>query len=233
MTTIRLATEADLPAILDISNWAAMNTAANFAVEPETLESWQESWWETHEGFPWLVAVADDHLESDDSPPPSRGRAREGVDTADREAVAGSTETKQSTLPLAPSLEGRGERILGFAKASPWKSRCAYLWSAEVTVYVHPDHHGKGLGKALYGRLIPMLEAQGFHTIVGGITQPNEASVRLHEAFGLTQVALYPGIGWKFGRWHDVGYWQRILGHPDAAPKPLRPVAEVAPAILG
>jgi phosphinothricin acetyltransferase len=175
---IRLAQPDDLPAIVDLSNWAAANTAANFAVEPESLDMWRESFARTHERFPWLVAV-------------------------------------------------EGAVLLGFAKATPWKGRCAYDYSAEVTVYVQPNRHGQGIGRALYSRLLGTMQAQGFHSVLGGITQPNEASVRLHESFGMKRVALLERIGWKFDKWHDVGYWQLQLCDPDAPPTPIRPVHEL------
>jgi phosphinothricin acetyltransferase len=179
MADIRPATSDDLAAILAISNWAAEQTAANFAIEPETLETWQRDWRETHERFPWLVADDD------------------------------------------------GGTVTGFAKASPWKGRCAYNWSAETSVYVHPDHHGRGLGGALYQKLVFILKAQGYRTLLGGITVPNPASVRLHEALGYRRVALLEQVGWKFGRWHDVGYWELRLQPDDAPPADIRPVAEV------
>jgi L-amino acid N-acyltransferase YncA len=176
MPDIRLAAFEDLAGILAISNWAAERTVANFAVEPETLESWQQQWRATHDMFPWLVACAGD----------------------------GS--------------------VIGFAKAAPWKGRCAYNWSAETTVYVHPDHHGRGLGTALYGRLIRILAAQGYRSLLGGITVPNPASVRLHESLGFRRVALLEQVGWKFGRWHDVGYWQLQLQEGAGQPSAIRPV---------
>jgi phosphinothricin acetyltransferase len=179
MGDIRLATAEDLTGILAISNWAAENTAANFAIEPETLASWQRDWRETHEMFPWVVAAGD------------------------------------------------GSALIGFAKASPWKGRCAYNWTAETTVYVHPDHHGRGVGRALYQRLITILEAQGYRTLLGGITVPNPASVRLHEALGFRRVALLEGVGWKFSRWHDVGYWELQLQQDTAPPATIKPVVEV------
>jgi phosphinothricin acetyltransferase len=174
---IRRAEPDDLPAVLGISNWAAEHTPANFAVEPETLETWRESHEATHETHPWLVADDD------------------GV-------------------------------VVGFAKASPWKGRCAYAYAVEVTVYVHPDHHRRGLGTALYARLFPVLRRQGYRVALGGITLPNPASVRLHEAFGLRCTAVFKRIGWKFGRWHDVGYWEGLLQESDEPPTAIRPVTD-------
>ncbi len=196
---LRFATFDDLPAILAISNWAAINTAANFALEPETLESWQEEWRETNQMYPWFVAF---NVDSDAA-------------------------TTDPTHPPAPSLQGR-RSVVGFAKASPWKGRCAYAYSTEVTVFVHPDHHSQGVGKALYGRLIPILKAQGYQSLLAGITQPNEASVRLHESFGFHRVALFERVGWKFDQWHDVGYWELLLQGATASPSPIVAVREAA-----
>ena len=177
--TIRLASLDDLPAILAISNHYVLHSTANFAIEPELLESWQESFLATSDKYPWFVA-------------------------ADTEGV-----------------------ILGFAKASPWKGRCAYEYAAEITVYVQPDQHGRGIGRALYEKLLTTMKAQGFQSVLGGIALPNDASVALHEALGMKRVAVLERVGWKFGRWHDVGYWQRLLQDVDTAPQPIRPVREV------
>lgn len=206
MPDICLARFDDLPAILVISNWAAKHTAANFAVEPETLQSWQQDWRDTHEMYPWFVAV-------DKPSPPAPLPMAEGSET----------------LPLTPSLGGRGN-VVGFAKAAPWKGRCAYHWTAEVTVYVHPDHHGQGIAASLYKALIPTLKAQGYHTLLGGITAPNPASVRLHESFGFRRVACFERVGWKFGKWHDVGYWEVVLAEQQPPPERVRPVDEVFPS---
>ena len=84
--------------------------------------------------------------------------------------------------------------------------------STEITVYVHPDHQGHGVARALYRRLIPTLEAQGYRSLLAGITIPNPPSVRLHESFGFRRVACLERVGWKFDRWHDVGYWEALPG---------------------
>lgn len=102
-------------------------------------------------------------------------------------------------------------RALGYAYAGRWKERCAYRSSAESTVYVAEGSYGRGIGRALYEALIPRLKDRGVHLLIAGIALPNEASVGLHEALGFTQAARFPEVGYKFGRWLDVGYWTRLL----------------------
>ncbi|MCB9846661.1 MAG: N-acetyltransferase [Phycisphaeraceae bacterium] len=105
-----------------------------------------------------------------------------------------------------------GPEFLGYAKASPWKTREAYAWTVEVGVYVVPAAHGRGVGRALYTRLFDDLRSRGYRTILAGITVPNEASVRLHEAMGMRHVGTFPRVGFKFGAWRDVGYWAMNFG---------------------
>ena len=120
-----------------------------------------------------------------------------------------------------------GTAIVGFAKASPWSGRCAYEYAAEITVYVDPDHHRRGIGRLLYERLLPTLRAQGYHRVLAGIALPNPASVHLHEACGLRRIGTLERVGWKFGAWHDVGYWQGDLQTDVETPTPVRSVASV------
>jgi phosphinothricin acetyltransferase len=101
--------------------------------------------------------------------------------------------------------------VLGYCYATPWKVRAAYRFSVEVTVYLAPEAQGQGLGYALYQQLFRLLKAAGYHAALGGIVQPNPASVALHEKCGMKQVALLPEIGFKQGQWHSVGYWQLLL----------------------
>ena len=177
---IARARVSDVPGILAISNWAAVHTAANFAIEPEPLEAWEAMFTEEADRFPWFVA-------------------------RDEDGTVG-----------------------GFARAAPWKGRCAYEFACEISVYVDPAHHRQGLGRRLYEVLLRTLARQGYRRVLAGIALPNDASVRLHEAFGLEQVAQLRRVGWKFGQWHDVGYWEGDLGaHSDDPPTPIRPVADV------
>jgi L-amino acid N-acyltransferase YncA len=106
-------------------------------------------------------------------------------------------------------------QMVGYAYASKWRSRSAYRYAAESTVYLHPDATGRGLGRRLYDRLIAELRRGGLHSVIGGVALPNAASQRLHEKVGFKQVAHFAQVGWKFGRWLDVGYWELILA-PEA-----------------
>jgi L-amino acid N-acyltransferase YncA len=216
--TIRLAEERDIAPLLAISNWAAMNTPANFAIEPEPLDQWMDSWRKTHERYPWLVACASD--------------SQDKVAQASRlcvpgEAIeAGAAPPHSAPRPGGPPTPGPPE-VIGFAKSSPHRGRCAYAYSAEVSVYIDPNWHGRGVGKALYGRLIPMLKSQGYVTLIAGISLPNAASQRLHESFGFKPAGVFHRVGWKFGRWHDVGYWELSLRDGPAPPDRILGVAEV------
>jgi L-amino acid N-acyltransferase YncA len=114
-------------------------------------------------------------------------------------------------------------RVAGYAYASSHRERAAYRWSTEVTAYVHPDFHGRGIGKRLYAALCTLLHAQGYVNAFGIITLPNVASVALHESCGFRRCATYLHAGYKFDRWHDVGWWQLALQTPGA--RPNEPIA--------
>lgn len=103
------------------------------------------------------------------------------------------------------------DQMVGYAYASKWQGRSAYRYSAECTVYLDPAFVGHGFGTALYKALFAILRSKQVHAVVAGITLPNEASVALHEKFGLTKVAHFKEVGFKFNRWLDVGYWQVVL----------------------
>jgi L-amino acid N-acyltransferase YncA len=102
-------------------------------------------------------------------------------------------------------------RILGYSYFGPFRARAAYRHTAETTVYLDEGARGRGLGTELYADLIELAKAAGFHALIGGIALPNEASVRLHEKLGFRKVAHLEAVGFKFGRWIDVGYWELLL----------------------
>ena len=137
------------------------------------------------------------------------------------------------TLAMFPWLVwDEGGRAVGYAYASKHREREAYQWSVDVSCYVHPDFRGRGLGRALYGRLFPVLEAQGFQTAFAGIALPNAASVALHESMGFTPIGIYKEVGWKLGAWRDTGWWQRRIGHAVPDPLPPRPLGSLGPGVL-
>ncbi|MBX9662797.1 arsinothricin resistance N-acetyltransferase ArsN1 family B [Novosphingobium sp.] len=105
----------------------------------------------------------------------------------------------------------RDGAIAGYAYGSPHRTRAAYASSCDVAIYVSAAFPRAGVGRALYGELLPRLKAKGFHAAFAGIAQPNPASIALHEACGFTPVGVYREVGWKMGAWRDVGWWQRVL----------------------
>ncbi len=106
--------------------------------------------------------------------------------------------------------EENGE-ILAYAHAAPYKSRCAYRSSIEVSVYVKNGTKGKGIGTKLYEKLFEELKQTDVHAIIAGIALPNDASVKLHEKFGFEKVAHFREVGFKFYKWIDVGYWELVF----------------------
>lgn len=103
------------------------------------------------------------------------------------------------------------DKILGYAYATAWRARSAYRFSAEVTIYLNNEAKGKGLGSVLFSELINELKKTKVNVLVGGIALPNNASIALHEKFGFKKVAHFEDIGFKFGKWIDVGYWELKL----------------------
>ncbi|MBV9868874.1 MAG: N-acetyltransferase [Abitibacteriaceae bacterium] len=127
----------------------------------------------------------------------------------------------ENTLPHFPWLvcEHQGA-VIGYVYAAAHSARAAYLWSVDVSVYIHQHHHRAGVGKALYASLFEMLRLQGFYNAYAGATLPNPASVGLHEAMGFQPVGVYEAVGYKFGAWHSVGWWQLALQQRVATPAP-------------
>lgn len=125
----------------------------------------------------------------------------------------------QGTLRTHPWLvDDDGQQVRGYAYASVHRTRAAYQWSCEVSVYVAADAQRQGVGRRLYGALFPLLVRQGFFNAYAGITLPNPGSVALHEAVGFRPVGVYEEVGFKQGTWRDVGWWQLSL-QPRRAPE--------------
>ena len=128
-------------------------------------------------------------------------------------------ESSRSRYPfLVAEVEGR---FAGWAKSGVWRDRAAYQWTAESSVYVEPSFHRRGVGRTLYAALIDECRRCGFHSLIGGITLPNDASVCLHESMGFRKVSQVAHAGWKFDAWHDVGFWQLMLQPSSHRAEPL------------
>lgn len=131
----------------------------------------------------------------------------ESIDAA--EMIVRMEATRSAQLPwLVAEEDGR---VTGYAYAARWRPRRAYRFAAETTIYLEPESTGRGLGLQLYGALLALLPACGVHTAIGGIALPNPASVALHEKLGMVKTAHFKEVGYKLGRWIDVGYWQKIF----------------------
>lgn len=113
--------------------------------------------------------------------------------------------------PLPYLVAAQGNDVVGYAYAAPWRTRSAYRYSVETSIYLAPERIGQGIGTRLYDTLLDLLKQAGLHAAIGGITLPNAASVALHERLGFRRVAQFEQVGFKQGRWLDVGYWQRLL----------------------
>ena len=102
--------------------------------------------------------------------------------------------------------------ITGYACTTPFKAKPAYGTSVEISVYVHPDSAGRGIGRQLYSTLLPALVEHGVHRAYAGIALPNDASIGLHEQFGFKQAAHFHEVGYKFERFWDVVWLECAIG---------------------
>ena len=134
-------------------------------------------------------------------------------------------ETQRRTPWLVCEMDGA---IAGYAYGMPFRSRPAYRFSAEVTVYVAGSRRRQGLGRALYDRLFEVLTAQGFVNALAVITLPNAPSQALHAAMVFERVGVFARVGYKLGRWHDTEWWLRSLRPAPERPEGPRPLAEAA-----
>lgn len=115
--------------------------------------------------------------------------------------------------------------MLGYAYGGQFHARAAYRWTVETTVYVAGTAQRRGVGGLLYDALLDRLRRQGFVQAVAKISLPNDASVKLHERAGFRRAGVYRQVGWKLGRWVDVGLWQAELTDPSGPPDELLPFA--------
>lgn len=125
---------------------------------------------------------------------------------------------------LVDEVDEQSGRLRGFAYATAYRSRQAYQWSVEVSIYVDEAQRRNGCGRALYGELFKVLVELGYHVALAGIAVPNAASRHMHEAMGFESAGILRGIGYKQGDWRDVGWWVKRLV-PDSEQPPKVPIA--------
>ncbi len=113
-----------------------------------------------------------------------------------------------------------GGAIMGYAYASAHRGRWAYQWSVDVCAYVDQSAHRRGVGRALYTSLFAVLALQGYGNGYAGVALPNPASEGLHRAVGFTLVGIYHRVGYKFGAWHDVAWFEREVSERITDPPP-------------
>jgi L-amino acid N-acyltransferase YncA len=118
-------------------------------------------------------------------------------------------------------------RVDGYAYAGAHRDRAAYGWSTDTTIYVRDSARGKGIGRSLYAVLLPILAAQNYRRAFAGIALPNPGSIGLHEALGFRHIGTYPDVGFKSGRWHDVGWWSLPLNVRDGRPASIVPLKKL------
>ncbi len=159
----------------------------------------------------------------------------------------GTSITFETELPTVAAFAGRirdiqrvypylvltdGGRIIGYAYAHRIRERAAYDWCAELSVYLDRDYTRRGYGRKLYALLMDLLALQNVKTAVGCVTVPNAASEALHASMGFARVGTSPNSGYKNGAWHDVAWFEKVLGPYDVPPAPLLPLAEADPAAV-
>ena len=102
-------------------------------------------------------------------------------------------------------------KIVGYCYVSSWKKKAAYSKTVESTIYIVKNFQGKGIGRMLMNKLIYELKEKSFHAIIACITTPNPISVKLHEDLGFRKVSEFHEVGYKFGKWLNVGDWELLL----------------------
>ena len=177
---IRIATEADIPAMLAIYGPYVENTAYSFEYTVPTTEEFTHRFREYTRQLPWLVWE-------------------------------------------------EGGQVLGYAYGSLPFTRSAYAWCGEVSIYLAPQIHGKGIGRKLYAVLEEIMWRQGYRVIYSLITTENEGSRIFHEKLGYTQTAVFPNCGFKFGRWLGIVWMEKRTNaaeNPAFSPVSWRSIVE-------
>ncbi len=111
-------------------------------------------------------------------------------------------------------IEDQEGTLLAFGSYGTFRAWPAYKYTVEHSIYVHKDYRGRGLGSRLMHALIGEVRQQGVHAMIGGIDAANAGSIALHQRLGFTHVGTLPQVGFKFGRWLDLAFYQRLFDTP-------------------
>jgi L-amino acid N-acyltransferase YncA len=147
----------------------------------------------------------------------------EAPDARQMRARLAAAEGYYPWLVAASANDGDGAGVLAYAYAGKFRDRPAYRYVVETSIYVAGATQGQGVGRLLYEALIDTLRAQGFTQAIGVVALPNDSSITLHEAVGFRRAGVYREVGYKQGRWIDVGFWQCELN--DSTIPPVEPRA--------
>jgi len=150
------------------------------------------------------------------------------IDPPDARAMRHRIEASDGFYPWLVATNGDPEGgVLAYAYASKFRERPAYRYVVETSIYVAGPVQGQGMGRLLYEALIDTLRAQGFTQAIGAIALPNDHSIALHEATGFRRAGVYREVGYKQGRWIDVGFWQCELNESSIPPIEPKPFSDV------
>lgn len=118
---------------------------------------------------------------------------------------------RETQPPHCIIVAEEGGVVVGWGCLRPFRAKAAYRFTVEDSVYIHQDHRGRGIGTLVLSRLIELAREGGFHSVIAGISEANDASLRLHRRFGFEDIGTEREVGYKFERWLDVTWLQLML----------------------
>ena len=119
------------------------------------------------------------------------------------------------------------DRIVGYAYASPYKTRAAYQWSVETSIYIDREYQGSGIGSVLYTKLLELLKKQHVRNVYACVALPNDESEAIHKKFGFTLVGRFHNVGYKLNEGHDTGWFEKHLESDSDTPKQVIPIGDI------
>lgn len=130
------------------------------------------------------------------------------------ESMAGWFAAKRAGGFPVIGVESEAGELLGFASYGTFRAFAANKYSVEHSLYVQRDHRGQGLGRVLLERIVAEAQARDVHVLIGGIDAQNQASIAMHETLGFVHAGTLREVAFKFGRWLDLAFYQRVLATP-------------------